>query len=222
LRRVAEEAASLAKDLGRQQPPPFRLAMSEYLNAAEDLETLRAFTRFGQRAAVENLTWRRREREEGFIHDSVWANGKVVAYGTSWAQHLATVDTLRQRYRSILEELEQSSRLRWEEGAYAGSNAQVDLSASEVYDPRALLESVTSGREPFRLLGQVRETEQGWAASAIDLHTRGRVALEMHGFVLNIYLSSDACANIFLRLLVNLEHYLSAGITSSADSLMSA
>lgn len=74
----------LAEDLGRSDPPPFRLALTEYANAAEDLATLREGG-FASRSSIDSLAWRSQSdvQSSDFIHDQVWADGKITAYGNS-------------------------------------------------------------------------------------------------------------------------------------------
>lgn len=218
------EARELAKELGRAAAPPFRMSVSEYAHAARELELLREVLPLGRRAAIESLSWRSTPSTdgEGFIHNQVWSSGKVAAYGTSWAAHLNNVFLLRDLYRDALTSLEATSALSWDEGALKGELLEVAFEHETVLDPRELARALTYGAEPFRLLGMHIDTAEGVLVQAVDLHVGHRVDIEVTRQFLRVTLPQGTCANVVLRLLLNVERHLSAELATSFDHTLAS
>lgn len=217
----SEFARQLAMELGRETAPAFRMAVSEYANAAADLEALRTSLPLGRRAAIESLSWRSAPRDvsETFIHDHVWGTGKVVAYGTSWGAHVNNILSLRDNYRSAVETLETEFALDWAENGLRGVPMQLSFGAhSPIREIRALVADLCSGREPFRLIGSWQEAHDGvYVINAIDTHVGQKVDLEVAHEFIRVYLPTGSCGNVLMRLLFNIERYLSSELEASFE-----
>lgn len=227
---VSDEAQQLARDLGKDHPPAFRLQVSDWATAERDLATFRGQTAVGRRAAIQSINWRERGArvtdEEGadFIHDEVWSTGKVTGYGTSWTRHLGNLRVLRQSYRRMVSGIEEELTIRWAEGeGLQGAPIVIAFEGLEVADLVQLGGDLVNGADPFRLLGTVeRVTDRLVALEAIDLHTGGRLQIELTPDELRIYLRTGTCGNVVPRFLVNFEHYLTATLDTSIDSRLVA
>lgn len=218
----SEESQALAKDLGRPHAPAFRLKIAEYANAGEDLAALRQSGLFGFRSAIQSLAWRRTRPDTPgqFIHDEIWSQGKVSAYGTSWESHLANVLTVRDRYANVLDTLETNYALRTAEHL-TGTPIDIRLEGAPISDPAAFLDDLLRGRAPFRLWGIPTPISDGHvAADAIDLHTGHRVSLDVTRDRIRLYLRTETCGNVFMRLVANVEQYLSSEVATTADDLL--
>ncbi len=217
----AEAARQLAKELGRSEPPAFRLALTEWAGAGDDLKRLRE-AGFASRAALDSLSWRRYEaREEGFIHDQVWSNGKVVAYGTSWNAHLANLNALRASYAAAVSGLEQEYALRWESGLFQGEPIEIVMPFARIEDLSEFANELVSGTPPFRIWGESTPSAAGvHEFVGIDLHTGHRLQGEVREDSLRLYLRNETCGNVLMRLLVNLERHVSSEVVTSVDDLL--
>jgi hypothetical protein len=206
------------------------LQVSDWATAERDLDTLRGQTEVGRRAAIQSINWRERGAGatdgEGadFIHDEVWSNGKVTGYGTSWSRHLGNLRVLRQSYSKMITGIEDELTIRWTEGSgLQGAPITIEFEGLEVADLLLLGADLVNGTDPFRLLGTVeRVTESMVALEAIDLHTGGRLQVELTPSQLRIYLRTGTCGNVVPRFLVNFEHYLTATLDTSIDSRLVA
>lgn len=221
---LSEDARLLAHDLGRDQPPAFRLSISDWSTAERDLRRIRE-TEVGDEAALESVNWRQRfsdpsdESGSKFIHDEVWCTGKVTAHGTSWAGHLSNIRQLRTRYRALVEDLESGEIVHWDdERGLVGRPVEIEFSGIGIDDLGALANHISSGEEPFRILGYPNTQRQSRVnISAIDLHTNGRLQIELWSSGLRLYLRAGACGNVIPRFLVNFERYMTSRIRTSID-----
>jgi hypothetical protein len=222
----SEESRQLAKELGRTSAPPFRMSVSEYAHADRELASLRELLPLGRRAAVDSLSWRTAEGtgSDGFIHDQVWGTGKIAAYGTSWPAHLNNVFLLRDLYRDALELLEDGYAIRDAETGTEGELLNIWFAEpGVVVDPRALMDHICSGQEPFRLVGTYAETSPGrYLGHLVDLHVGDPVTLELSKDALRVHLPAGSCANVLMRLLLNVERHLTAEVATSFDAVLAA
>ncbi len=219
----SDEALELARDLGRERPPAFRMYLREYAHAGEDLIELRTSTRFGLHAALTMAAWRTSGGDtDGFVHDEVWSNGKMTAYGNSWSAHLGNALFLRGRYESTVERLEQNFRIAWDnEGPLSGEPIEIRLADSPITDVRRFADDLVAGAGEFNVWGVVDpQTDRHVAVEAVDLHTRDRFSLDIYPDAVILYLRRATCGNVFLRFLTNLERHVSAQVATTVDSLL--
>jgi hypothetical protein len=58
------------------------------------------------------------------------------------------------------------------------------------------------------------------AVDAIDLHTGHRFSLDVTPTLIRLYMRTETCGNVFMRLVANVEQYLSSEVATSADHLL--
>lgn len=216
------EALELARDLGRERPPAFRLHLSEYAHAGEDLAEIRESTRFGRSAALTMAAWRSSEDGDGFLHNEVWSNGKMTAYGTSFSAHLGNAVFLRHRYAASVRQLERNFRIAWEEnGTLGGEPLEIRLRDSPITNVRQFAEDLVAGAGEFNIWGVVDpQSDRHVAIEAVDLHTKDRFSLDVYPDAVILYLKRSTCGNVFLRFLTNLERHVSAQVSTNVDSVL--
>lgn len=213
----SEEATILAQELGKEQPPPFRLSVTEYIGAQHDLYVLRHETTFGPRSSVNSMTWRSRNPiNKMFIHNELWATGKMSGYGTSWDRHLANALQARDKYRRLVANLEGQWRIRWDDNGLMGQPIEIRFPIGLISDVPKLAAAIASGTYPFRIWGlTTRLGPSTVSIDGLDLHTNDRLELELTPRRLLVYLRRETCGNVVPRLLVNLEQHVSAELKTS-------
>ena len=207
----SSEAEALRKELGRDAPPAFRLRLSDFIGAESDLESLTTSTQFGSQAALDSLAWRFWDESGLFIHDEVWHNGKVTAYGTSWDKHLDSMLSLQLSYGNLVRQIEEETSLTTRSGRLSGSPFSVRLASSPIVDVEAFAMSIVDPRSPVRLSGLADQLNEGaWYVEAVDLHTNDRVSLDISADSIRAYIRDGACGNVLPRLLVHIERHVGA------------
>lgn len=151
--------------------------------------------------------------------DDVRFDGRTVARGESFWQHMRLLRRIHGSYSAWLNATETEYRLE------AGQTDGVSHLAGRplvIYYPDAIPEParfyrrLLSGVRPFRLWGIPRDVGGGYMkASATDLHNGATLALDMAPEFLRIYLYEDTCANTVLRLFTNLQQAFSRNLRLS-------
>jgi hypothetical protein len=213
-------ALQLARELGKDEPPPTRVSVLDYVSASRDLSALRR-TEFGRRSGLDSLRWRSSEADTGaYILDEVWYDGRITARGTSWPKHLENVYRIRDRYAALLAHLESHTRVEVVESRMVGEPIRISFSGSPVANTADLAGAIADPSGPMRLWGTATTLDEGYEAiDAVDLHTGHRLSLEVTGRELRVYLRSSTCGNVLPRLLVHLERLVDAQLTTSLDDV---
>lgn len=216
----SRQAEALRRELGRPVPPAFRLRVSDFIDAGDDLDALASNTQFGRTAALDSLAWRISDESDRFIHEEVWHQGKVSAYGTSWDQHLESVLRLQSRYRELISFIEADVVMSVNDGGLAGEPLTVRFLESPIGNVEALARSIADPRGPMKLLGvpQLLDSDY-WAVEATDLHTLDRLSIEIGPEAVRIYLRHGSCGNVIPRMLVHIERHIAARLETSIDRL---
>lgn len=216
----SSHAEALRRELGKDVPPAFRLQVSDYIGADEDLETLRDSTRFGSQSALDSLAWRFSDEDGRFIHDEVWHYGKVTANGTSWNRHLDSMLALKTAYSSLVHLLEENINLRTSTGRLEGAPFTIRFRQGRVVDVGDFATSLGDPRGPMRLFGLAEQlSDEVWYVEAVDLHTNDRISLDVRPDTIRAYIREGACGNVLTRLLVHLERHVGARTVTSISAL---
>jgi len=160
------------------------------------------------------------DNKDEFIISDIKFDGKVKSYGTSVGVHRKLLVNLKQEYETILNRLEKY-RLIWSsENVLEGEPLYIVFERSLSKDVfQKFLESIFSGKLPFRLLGLVSQTNKyEYIAHVVDLHVGEKIILQIFPDMMLAYLSDGVCANTILRLYTNLQHVLNMEVFLQNDS----
>ncbi len=158
--------------------------------------------------------------KDEFIITDIKFNGKVKSYGTSIGIHRKILVELKQEYENKLIQLDKY-RLKWSlENLLEGEPIYFVFEKPLLEENlHRFLESIFSGKMPFRLLGIVSQTgKYEYIAHVIDLHVGGKFVLQIFPDMMLAYLSDQVCSNTILRLYTNLQHTLNMEISLENDS----
>lgn len=199
------------EDTGAEAAPIESMSMRLWgTSSSHVLETLKADQLLQHSVSLTSVGVRRGDREN-FAIDDVTHHGKFTTRGTSAALHFRLLNQIEERYLSMLAAIEdRRTRFTTEEGGvrFEGEPLTIDFPI-DVEDIEEFLENLLSSRKPFRLWGLSRFLETNFAkVTAIDLHSGSSLELEISPNWMRVFLREDACGNVALRLLVNLQHYL--------------
>lgn len=151
--------------------------------------------------------------------DDVRFDGRTVARGESFWQHMRLLRRIHSSYASWLETMESGYRL--EVGQAGGINTLAGRPLtirfpSALPEPARFYKRLLSGVRPFRLWGVPQFVADDYMkASVTDLHNGATLALDMAPDFLRVYLYQDTCANTVLRLFTNLQQAFSRNLLLS-------
>jgi len=172
------------------------------LRTAEDIDEFLALSRVQIRREVEDEFVRERVTNEGAF---------TTRAGSDIRLHLSTVEQIKERYASLLEDIESNHIIGAEsrENSSRPSGGPVVIKFSKpVPDVGQFLEYVVNARDPFRLWGHTKEVgDQAYKIDGVDAHNGDKIAIEMSPQWLRLYLYDGACGNTALRLFTNIQQY---------------
>ena len=161
--------------------------------------------------------------EDLFALQDLKYQGKFTTRGTDFGTHVASANFVRQEYEKKILSIENKYALRWREsesGTVALDGYAIHFRPSGFQIPvDKFCDRVLNGSTPFRLLGFTQAIGKYSAVSeVVDLHTGGKLSLEIHPDLISVYLPNDVCGNSVARLFTNLQHYLNVRFTVEADN----
>lgn len=158
-----------------------------------------------------------------FAIQDVKYNGKFTARGTDLNTHLVTLNDVRGKYRKHILEIEEKYSLKWVETKLGGISLEgfaIHFLPDNFSIPVPLVvDKIFDGTEPFRLLGFPNSIDDFSAVmEVVDLHTGGKLSIELHPDVITIYLPEQTCGNTIARLYTNLQHSFNVGFRVETDN----
>lgn len=159
---------------------------------------------------------------DNWVDEIAHLNGSFVARGRSFENHVGFVADAVDRYRKLVERVENRYRLSWRTADHGGLSFDGDVLtislSRRVTDLDQLLDGLFSCRDPFRLWAVPRKVSDDFAtAEVVDLHIGEAFSMDIATDYIRVYLSDRVCGNTVLRLLTNLQHRYDA--TASADPI---
>jgi hypothetical protein len=157
-----------------------------------------------------------------FAIQDVKYNGKFTARGTDLNTHLLTLNNVRSNYREQILGIEDQCALKWVENTLGGASLEgyaIHFLPDDFEIPVSLLvEKLFDGTEPFRLLGFPNLiNEHSAVMEVVDLHTGGKLSMELYPDVMTVYLPEYTCGNTIARLFTNIQHSFNVGFRVETD-----
>jgi hypothetical protein len=157
-----------------------------------------------------------------FAIQDVKYNGKFTARGTDLNTHLVTLNDVRNQYREQIVSIEEQCALKWVESSPGGATLEgyaIHFLPDQFELPVPLLvEKLFDGTEPFRLLGFPNLIDEFSAVmEVVDMHTGGKLSMEIHPDVITVYLPEHTCGNTIARLYTNIQHTFNVGFRVETD-----
>lgn len=182
------------------------------------LDLLRSSERFAGTAALGAVGAQLRDRELGEARVVADFQGRCVTSGSSFEVALHAIWALLDSYTALIARLESAYRLRTPTAEGGGFTLEGGVATLELPDPipdlDGFLAALFSCREPFRLWAAYSPPDGDyWVANAVDLHVGQPLRLEGTRDRIHVLLSETTCGNTLARLIVNLQHHLSAKVT---------
>lgn len=152
-------------------------------------------------------------RDADFSVADITAAGKVTARGNSFSQHDTFIRHIQASYRQMIIQWEEAFRQQWVDsdlgvkptGQVAKIHWPERLTTEKL---ESLLMRLFSGGEPYRLYGvPLQRGENRYVVNAVDLHTGGKLNVEVLPSRLWVHLFHNSCGNVLARLVTNLQHY---------------
>jgi len=145
-----------------------------------------------------------------FILDDIMHKGKFTARGgNSIDGHLYLLRTAKEEYVNTITYIEEEVTMGLIKSNFlkmSGHPLIIVLSRS-IEDIHSFSQEVTSCRNPFRFLGFPRyESEDFIAITGVDLHTGGKLNLEMSHDWIRLYLPKGSCGNTVARFYSLVQH----------------
>lgn len=147
---------------------------------------------------------------EYFVLDDIMHKGKFTARGgNSIDGHLYLLRTAKEEYATTIRYIEEEVAMEPKKTNFlkiSGHPVTIVLSRS-IEDIAAFSREITSCRNPFRFLGFPRyESEDFTAITGVDLHTGGRLNLEISHEWMRLYLPAGSCGNTIVRFYSLIQH----------------
>jgi len=167
--------------------------------------------------SIDRLTVPAVDPDLGHVDEAVNRFAHFIAKGDSFALHQQVVAGVVGRYRSLVEAAE-ARAIRFtpfsnddDGGRTSGSPIEVRFSRPLPH-VAAFLGELFSSREPFRLWGLHKGTEDYGECDGVDLHVGERIRVEVQSEFLRIHLYEGGCGNTVARLVANLQHHVDGAL----------
>lgn len=157
--------------------------------------------------------------------DEVRYDGRLVARGPSFAEHMRLVSSLHDPYEAWLEETEANISFKAvrDDGVVSLDGEPIVISFEGLdidIDPERLLPRLMSGTRPFRFWGvPYASAAESLYVTACDLHGAGTLRIDLTPRLMRVYLERGTCSNSVLRLYVNLQQTLSRDLPLEAGGV---
>ena len=171
------------------------------------------------RIAAYNTVRILRGQSPNFIQDDVHNNGYfAVKRGKSIQDHLRLVDTCRNEYAKIVQNIEDASigvRNSGDRKLVKG-NAFDFVFKNEIDDVELFINRVFNSTKPFKLWGLKSEIEKDYyKVMAVDLHAGGILHFDIAKDMIRVGIYDGTCGNTILRLFTNLQIHFDSKIICS-------
>lgn len=155
--------------------------------------------------------------EEYYVLDDIMHKGKFTARGgNSIDGHLYLLRDAKKDYAATIEYIEEEVALRYTKANFlnvSGHPITIVLSRP-IEDIAAFSQEIISCRNPFRFLGFPRyESEDFVAITGVDLHTGGKLNLEISPGWMRLYLPKGSCGNTIARFYSLIQHNYDSNAT---------
>lgn len=162
--------------------------------------------------------------EDKFAKEKIHSNGKFTLTKTnSIDRHFRVLSRVTDNYQKQIKKIEEDNRIkiRSDEGKLIvdGNYASIKLK-KEIEDIENFTKIVFSGNQPFRLFGlQEKVSDEYYKVFGIDLHTASKFDMEILNDELRLYLDENACGNLVMRLLTNLQSNFNSKLGLVGDDI---
>jgi hypothetical protein len=170
-----------------------------------------------------------REDQEtrSYIINELNERGRFKAAGNSFNLHIQTVSRFLHSYRSFVTEIESFARIHSRGPGQGGGVLEGDPLVLEFPKPlrdfAGFVKELVSCRAPLKIWGIVNEVRKDFVQiEAADLHTGGRLRLDVSPAYMRFYLGPHACGNTVARLLRNLQSHIDSTIRLEIPRLVNA
>ncbi len=166
----------------------------------------------------------RREKGDEYITERITSDGAFTARGGSDIElHLDTVEKVKDRYRELINLIEENHLLSYDEVDHGtrvnGSHLRIDLE-NQIDDIEEFISHVVSGGKPFRLMGTTTKLkDEYYKMKGVDLHNGDKITLEVGPTWIRVYLYEGACGNTALRLFTNLQQHYDPAATMDIENV---
>lgn len=172
------------------------------LKGTEDLDEFLALSRIKIR----------REEGSNWVRESVTNTGAFTTRGgNDISLHISTVESVKDIYSSLLKSIEDNHVIDAEQRDHGARSRGAPISiefSKPIPDVEEFLSHVINARDPFRLMGHVRQTgPEAFKAEGVDAHNGDKISLEVSEQWMRLYLYDGACGNTALRLFTNIQQY---------------
>jgi hypothetical protein len=152
-----------------------------------------------------------------YIIDELNERGRFKAAGNSFDLHIQTVSRFLHSYRSFILEIEDAARIRSRGDGEGGGLLEGEPLVLEFPRPLrnfdAFVRELVSCRAPLKIWGVVDQVREDFVQiEAVDLHTGGKLRLDLSPHYMRLYLGREACGNTVARLLRNLQSHVDSTI----------
>lgn len=171
-------------------------------------------------SSISSIGIKREEDHENFIIEDITFWGKFLSRGTSFLEHIKTIQEIENGYFRVLSEKIEAELLSAEKSNFGyrpkGSPFIITLKNTELTDNPKFFDSfvnrVFSGKPPFRIFGiKSKVAKDEYVIYGTDLHNGDPIELEVTPEWITIHLRSipnkNVCGNTVLRFLTNIQRY---------------
>jgi len=150
--------------------------------------------------------------DDGETREQISRKGKFTLFrGDSIDTHILAVDTIRNRYASLIRNLETNFRVRSSSTEWGykveGTYCLIQMS-KEIEDMRHFVSVLLSCQQPFLLFGIPQAISGSLVkVSAVDLHTYDKFDMEIGRDFIRVFLRERSCGNVVARLMTNLQEF---------------
>lgn len=150
------------------------------------------------------------DESQQFVLDDIMHKGKFTARGgNSIDGHLYLLRTAKEDYFTAIKYIEEEIAIRFKKvGPLKVSGHPLTIVLSRpIEDVESFSQEVTSCKNPFRFSGFLRYASEDFAAiTGVDLHTGGKLNLEIANGWIRLYLPRGSCGNTIARFYSLIQH----------------
>ncbi len=181
------------------------IELSRILRVSEDLAHSSPISGIGIKYIVEN------QELHKYVLDDITFTGKFTARGgNSIDGHLHLLRKAKDNYAATIKFIEDEIAMGLEKShplRMTGNPIEIILSRP-IENLNTFSDLLISCKQPFRLLGFPRyESDDFVAINGVDLHTGGRLNLEISNNWIRLYLLKGSCGNTVARFYSLMQHY---------------
>jgi hypothetical protein len=241
LRYVAPDAASHRvrteflgdRLLGAEEPAQDLKVQLTGVHAEALLDRIRALPEYRSAVSFNSIEVLIKDPEMGSMREAVKRNGSFAVFGEDFNFHAQFVNSVIDRYASLVEAIESLSirynawgtesdstddEHRPSGGTVSGTPIGIQFSRS-IPDLTVFCDELFNARAPFRLWGRPLIDQDVAYVEAVDLHVGQRIRLDIGREWIRAYLPEGACGNTIARLVSNLQSRFDGALRFTRDEL---